>query len=51
VLARLGDRATLHPVEAADHSFKVLKRSGRTPAQVEAEVHGTVLSWLAAQGL
>ena len=51
VLARLGDRATLHPVEAADHSFKVLKRSGRTAAEVEAEVHGAVLSWLSAQGL
>jgi uncharacterized protein len=51
VLARLGDRATLHPVEAADHSFKVLKRSGRTAAEVEAEVHGAVLSWLSARGL
>jgi uncharacterized protein len=51
VLARLGDRAVLHPVEGADHSFKVLKRSGRTPADVTAEVHGTVLSWLAAHGL
>jgi uncharacterized protein len=51
VLARLGDRATLHPVEGADHSFKVLKRSGRTAAEVEAEVHGAVLSWLAAHGL
>lgn len=50
VLGRLGDRATLHPVEHADHSFKVLKRSGRTAADVEAEVHGTVLGWLAAQG-
>jgi predicted alpha/beta-hydrolase family hydrolase len=51
VLGRLGDRATLHAVEAADHSFKVLKRSGRTAAAVEAEVHGAVLSWLAAQAL
>ena len=51
VLARLGERATLHAVEAADHSFKVLKRSGRTAADVESEVHGTVLSWLAAHGL
>jgi predicted alpha/beta-hydrolase family hydrolase len=51
VLARLGDRATLHAVDGADHSFKVLKRSGRTAADVESEVHGTVLSWLAARGL
>jgi predicted alpha/beta-hydrolase family hydrolase len=51
VLERLGDRARLHPVEGADHSFKVLKRSGRTAAEVEAEVHGAVLSWLAAHAL
>jgi hypothetical protein len=51
VLGRLGDRATLHAVEAADHSFKVLKRSGRTAADVEAEVHGAVVSWLGAHGL
>jgi predicted alpha/beta-hydrolase family hydrolase len=51
VLGRLGDRATLHAVEAADHSFKVLKRSGRTSAEVESEVHGTVISWLGAHGL
>lgn len=51
VLARLVDRATLHAVEAADHSFKVLKRSGRTATAVEAEVHAAVLSWLAAHGL
>ena len=30
VCAGLGDRATLHVVEGADHGFGVLKRSGRT---------------------
>jgi predicted alpha/beta-hydrolase family hydrolase len=31
VCAGLGRRATLHVVEGADHSFAVLKRSGRNP--------------------
>src|SRR5947199_9343968 len=30
VVQRLGERATLHLVEVRDHSFHVLKRSGRT---------------------
>ena len=50
-LARLGDRATLHRVEGGDHSFSVPKRSGRPPAEVEAEVQRAVLDWLAARGL
>jgi hypothetical protein len=29
-----GKRATLHVVEGGDHSFKVLKRSGRDDAAV-----------------
>ena len=46
VLARLGERATLHRVEGGDHSFAVLKRSGRTAEAVRDEVHRTVLDWL-----
>ena len=38
VVARLGKRATLHLVEGGDHSFKVLKKSGRTDAQVLDEL-------------
>src|SRR5881628_2371564 len=38
VLEGLGDRATLHLVEGGDHSFKVLKRSGKTEADVMGEV-------------
>ena len=38
VVERLGSRATLHVVEGGDHSFKVLKRSGRTHEEVMAEV-------------
>jgi hypothetical protein len=45
VCARLGTRATLHVVEGGDHSFGVLKRSGRTEAEVLAELGDTVVSW------
>ena len=38
VVRRLGDRATLHLVEGGDHSFHVLKRSGRTDADVMGEL-------------
>jgi len=51
VLARLGERATLHRVEGGDHSFGVLKRSGRTAEEVREEVYGVVVSWLESRGL
>ena len=43
---RLGDQATLHMVEAADHSFKVLKRSGRTNDEVMDELSNTATQWM-----
>lgn len=46
VVERLGPRATLHLVECADHGFKVLVRSGRTPAEVEAEVWDEAATWV-----
>ena len=46
VLDRLGDRPTLHVVEGADHSFGVLKRSGRTGEQVLDELAESVEAWL-----
>jgi predicted alpha/beta-hydrolase family hydrolase len=48
VVARLGPRATLHVVEGGDHSFSVRKRSGRTNAQVIAEIATAVSSWMSA---
>lgn len=36
--ADLGERATLHEVEGADHGFHVLKRSGRSDAEVLGEL-------------
>jgi predicted alpha/beta-hydrolase family hydrolase len=45
VVARLGDRATLHVVEGADHGFGMLKRSGRTAAEVLGDLAYTVAAW------
>jgi predicted alpha/beta-hydrolase family hydrolase len=42
---RLEPRATLHLVEGADHSFAVLKRSGRSDASVMDELVDTVAGW------
>ena len=39
---------TQHWIEGADHSFKVLKSSGRTAADVDAEVGEAAARWLAA---
>lgn len=46
LMERLGPRAELHRVAEADHSFGVLKRSGRTAKDVLAEVRDTLLAWL-----
>ena len=37
--------ATLHVVEGGDHSFKVLKRTGRTEADVMNELAETITAW------
>ena len=41
----LGPQTTLHIIEGADHSFHVLKRSGKTDSQVLAELSTTVKAW------
>ena len=51
LMARLGARAELVRVPEADHSFGVLKRSGRTPEDVLAEVREALLAWLDRHGL
>jgi hypothetical protein len=47
VCAGLGERATLHLVPEADHSFHVPKRSGRSDDEVLAELAATVAQWSA----
>jgi hypothetical protein len=48
ICERLGARATLHVVDAADHSFHVLKRSGRTDPEVVRELAQAVAGWAEA---
>ena len=49
ICADLGARATLHEIGTADHSFHVLKSSGKTDAEVLGELAKTVRAW--AEGL
>jgi predicted alpha/beta-hydrolase family hydrolase len=46
VLERIGANWTMHWLEGADHSFHVLKSSGRTDAQVLAEVGDASRAWV-----
>jgi hypothetical protein len=46
----LGDRAHLHVVEGADHSFHVLVRSGRTDADVIQELATSIARWIERHG-
>ena len=46
VCDRLGARARLHVLEGADHSFHVLKRSGRHDAEVLREIAAAVRAFV-----
>ena len=46
VCKKLGSRATLHVVEGADHSFHVLKSSGRSDDDVLEELAETTEEWV-----
>ena len=45
VVKGLGKRATLHLIDAADHSFHVLKSSGRNDREVMTEVLDAFAAW------
>jgi len=45
VCAQLGAVATLHEIETADHSFHVLKSSGKTDAAILRELAQSVPAW------
>jgi predicted alpha/beta-hydrolase family hydrolase len=49
VLAAL-PRATLHAIDAADHGFRLPKRTGRRAADVLDEVVATITGWIAGRG-
>jgi predicted alpha/beta-hydrolase family hydrolase len=48
VIKGLGSLATLHPVKDADHSFHVLKRSGRDDVEVMNEILDAFVAWAGA---
>ena len=50
VCTRLGERATLHVIDGGDHSFHVLRRSGRSEGQVIAELGQTIAGWASRLG-
>ena len=46
VCERLGDRATLHLLDTADHGFKVQKRSRQSEEDVFVEIARVVTEWI-----
>ena len=45
LLKKLGSTTTLHEIEGGDHSFKVLKSTGRSPEEIMIEIATTVKNW------
>jgi predicted alpha/beta-hydrolase family hydrolase len=45
ICEKLGSRATLHIISEADHSFHVLKKSGKTDTEVMTELAQTTAAW------
>lgn len=45
ICSELGERATLHIIQGADHSFHVLKKSGKADSEVLRELAETSLQW------
>ncbi len=50
ICAKLGEHATLHIIESADHSFHVLKSSKKTDPDVLRELAETSVSWAESIG-
>ena len=48
VCTKLGDRATLHLLDTADHGFRALKRSRKSEEDVFAEMARVVRDWASA---
>src|SRR5215471_13625483 len=45
ICEKLGSRATLHVIPEGDHSFHVLKKAGKTDAEVIKELAETTATW------
>ena len=48
ICKKLGDLAALHVIEGADHSFHVLKSSGKSDADILRELAHTTAEWAAS---
>ena len=48
ICKKLGKLATLHIIEGADHSFHVLKSSGKSDAEILRELAHTTAEWAAS---
>jgi uncharacterized protein len=48
ICKKLGERATLHIIEGADHSFHVLKSTGKSEAEILRELAHTTAEWAAS---
>jgi predicted alpha/beta-hydrolase family hydrolase len=46
LVASLGEQATLRTIEGGDHGLRVLAKSGRTPAEAQAEALDAVAEWI-----
>ena len=46
LVASLGERAMLRAIEGGDHGLRVLVKSGRTPAEAQAEALDAVAEWI-----
>jgi predicted alpha/beta-hydrolase family hydrolase len=51
VVEGLGERATLHLVDGADHSFRIAAKSGRPTTDAEAEALDALAEWICNQTL
>jgi predicted alpha/beta-hydrolase family hydrolase len=49
ITSKLGERATLHVIDGADHSFHVLKSSGKTDAAVLRQLAEATAQWAEAK--
>jgi hypothetical protein len=45
-IERLGARASITPIDGADHAFHVLARSGRTDADVLRQIADVLAAWI-----
>ena len=46
ICAKLGARVTLYVIETTDHSFHVLKNSGKTDGDILQELARTTATWI-----